>query len=146
MRIIIVAITPFKSSNSLVVERLGYLPLRNVTLTQPSWSIWILSPQWRYICLLLLTTSTYHYYLLLLWMTIIKCCHVYLISIVLSSPQNLYMTGQDTFLCGQPCVQIAGLLSGLRILGFTQVFIYIHAYIYIYIYIHAYISDGDKVI
>jgi len=30
---------------------------------------------------------------------------------------NLYMTGQDILLCGQPCVQVAGLLTALRILG-----------------------------
>jgi len=31
--------------------------------------------------------------------------------------KGLYMTGQDTLVCGQPCVQLAGLLAALRILG-----------------------------
>eukprot|EP00009_Paramoeba_aestuarina_P002331 CAMPEP_0201522318 /NCGR_PEP_ID=MMETSP0161_2-20130828/16913_1 /ASSEMBLY_ACC=CAM_ASM_000251 /TAXON_ID=180227 /ORGANISM="Neoparamoeba aestuarina, Strain SoJaBio B1-5/56/2" /LENGTH=541 /DNA_ID=CAMNT_0047921129 /DNA_START=202 /DNA_END=1827 /DNA_ORIENTATION=+ len=38
---------------------------------------------------------------------------------------NLFMTGQDTLVCGQPCVQIAGLITALRILGPLQTFSFI---------------------
>mmetsp|Transcript_11996 Transcript_11996/g.33803 ORF Transcript_11996/g.33803 Transcript_11996/m.33803 type:complete len:615 (+) Transcript_11996:109-1953(+) len=39
---------------------------------------------------------------------------------IITPVKNLYMTGQDTFVCGQPCVQLAGLIAGLRILGFVE--------------------------
>ena len=33
--------------------------------------------------------------------------------------RGLWLTGQDTVTCGQPIVQGAGLITAMRILGFT---------------------------